>query len=77
MNQLIENKIASYIRDLQNKKKPTLEEERNEKKQKILAENGIEIRIDSSIDDEDPKEEDENNEMKMKKLKKKNYLVII
>ena len=61
MNQLIENKIASYIRDLQNKKKPTLEEERNEKKQKILAENGIEIRIDSTIDDEDPKEEDENN----------------
>ena len=61
MNQLIENKIASYIRDLQTKKKPTLEEERNEAKQKVLLEHGIEIRIDSTEDDEEPKEEDENN----------------
>ena len=60
MNKLIEDKIASYIRDLKNNKKPSFEEERNEKKQKVLAENGIEIRIDSTIDDE-PKEEDENN----------------
>ena len=62
MNQLIEDKIASYIRDLQNKKKLTLEEERNEKKQKILLENGIEIRIDSTNDDEEIKENNFENE---------------
>ena len=62
MNQLIEDKIASYIRDLQNKKKLTLEEERNEKKQKILLENGIEIRFDSTNDDEEIKENNFENE---------------
>ena len=58
MNQLIENGVANYIRDFQIEKKLTVEEEMNEKKQKVLEENGIEINIDSleNTQDEEIKE---------------------
>ena len=63
MNQLIENGVAGFLREIQLEKKPTLEDEMNEKKQKVLEENGIEINIDSleNTQDEEIKDENETN----------------
>ena len=63
MNKLIENGVAGYIRNIQLEKRPTIEEEMNEKKQKVLEDNGIEINIDSleNTQDEEKKEENEIN----------------
>ncbi len=62
MNQLIENGVANYIRDFQIEKKLTVEEEMNEKKQKVLEENGIEINIDSLENTQDEERKDKENE---------------
>ena len=62
MNQLIENAVAGYIRDIQLEKKPKNEEEINEKKQKVLEDNGIEINIDSLENTQDEERKDKENE---------------
>ena len=79
MNQLIENGVANYIRDFQIEKKLTVEEEMNEKKQKVLEENGIEINIDSlenTQDDEIKEIENESNKININtdKIEEENNL---
>ncbi len=79
MNQLIENGVANYIRDFQIEKKLTFEEEMNEKKQKVLEENGIEINIDSlenTQDDEIKEIENESNKNNLNtdKIEEENHL---
>ena len=62
MNQLIENAVAGYIRNIQLEKKPKIEEEMNEKKQKVLEDYGIEINIDSLENTQDEERKDKENE---------------
>ncbi len=62
MNKLIENGVAGYIRNIQLEKRPTIEEEMNEKKQKVLEDNGIEINIDSLENTQDEERKDKENE---------------
>ena len=62
MNQLIENAVAGYIRNIQLEKKPKIEEEMNEKKQKVLEDYGIEINIDSLENTQDEERKENENE---------------
>ena len=66
MNQLIENAVAGYIRNIQLEKKSRMEEEINEKKQKVLEDNGIEINIDSLENTQD--KENEYNDLEGDKI---------
>ena len=75
MNQLIENAVASYLREIQLEKKLTVEEEMNEKKHKILEDNGIEINVDSLDNTQDEeRKENENNNFEEDKIEEENNL---
>ena len=75
MNQLIENAVANFIREIQLEKKPTIEEEMNEKKQKVLEDNGIEIHIDTLENTQDEeRKENEYNDLEEDKIEEENNL---